>query len=100
MNATKAVRKKILPTKILCLCLTDVTAALETKVSAAAAELFGSGMQGSSHKHAERVWAARHTELPTAQRAAAALPGELSHLRGEAGTAHARGAAAAGGSFT
>lgn len=62
-------------------------------------------MQDSSDEHAERVGAVRHpsaarTELPTAQRAAPALPRELAHLQGKAGTAHARGAAAAGGSFT
>lgn len=106
---SNAVRKKILRTKNLYLCPTNVTSALETKVSAAAAELLSSGIQGSSRNHAERVWVARHPRQRTRscplrreqrRRAAPALPGELAHLQGKAGTAHARGAAAAGGSFT
>lgn len=70
------------------------------EVSAAAAELLSSGMQGSSHNHRESRGGPAPLGAAPAWRAAPALPGELAHLQGKAGTAHARGAAAAGGSFT
>lgn len=88
VNTSNEVRKtKIRRTKNFYLSPTNIRSALETKVSAAAAELLSSGMQGSSRNHTGRVGAVRHpsashTELPLRsgqRRAALALPGELAH---------------------